>query len=64
MAALATARCRGGILGVTAIMFVALIPFFAFAELQKVFGKAKLRQLFFHSRKLGQVASNEPAKEA
>lgn len=45
-----------GILCMTGILFVVLIPFFGFAELQGVFGEAKLRQLFFHSRQLGQVA--------
>jgi hypothetical protein len=53
-----------GILCVTAIVFVALIPFFAYTELQGVFGEAKLRQLFFRSRELGQLARSEPAKEA
>jgi hypothetical protein len=52
-----------GILCVTAIMFVALIPFFAFTELQRVFGKARLRDLFFRSGRLEQAVSGEAAKE-
>jgi hypothetical protein len=52
-----------GILCVTAIMFVALIPFFGFSELQKAFGKARLRELFFHSRGVERAASGETAKE-
>jgi hypothetical protein len=52
-----------GILCVTAIMFVALIPFFGFSELQKVFGKARLRELFFHSRGVEPSASGGTAKE-
>lgn len=39
-----------GILTLTAILFVVLIPFFGFAELQRVLGEGKLGQLFFHSR--------------
>jgi hypothetical protein len=53
-----------GILCVTAILFVVLIPFFGFTELQKVFGEAQLRQLFFRSREPSQAASSEPAKES
>jgi hypothetical protein len=52
-----------GILCITGILFVALIPFFGFAELQAVFGEAKLRQLFFRSRELGQMATSAPAKK-
>jgi hypothetical protein len=52
-----------GILCITAIMFVALIPFFAFSELQKVFGKARLRELFFHSRGVEPAASVKTANE-
>jgi hypothetical protein len=44
-------------------MFVALIPFFGFSELQGVFGKARLRELFFHSRGVEQAVSGEAAKE-
>jgi hypothetical protein len=52
-----------GILCVTAIMFVALIPFFAFSELQRVFGKDKLRGLFYRSGRLEQTVSGEAAKD-
>jgi hypothetical protein len=41
-----------GILCLTAILFVMLIPFFGFTELQRVLGEHKLRQLFFSSRGL------------
>jgi hypothetical protein len=37
-----------GILTLTVLIFVCLIPFFAFGELQRVFGEGKLTQLFFH----------------
>ena len=40
-----------GILSLMAIMFVVLIPFFAFDQLQGVLGKGKLRQLFLYGRK-------------
>jgi hypothetical protein len=33
-------------------MFVVLIPFFGFGELQKVLGEGKLAQLFFRPRKV------------
>ncbi|HXU17187.1 MAG TPA: hypothetical protein VN708_18780 [Terriglobales bacterium] len=36
-----------GILTLTALLFVLLIPFFAFGELQRVLGEGKLVQLFF-----------------
>jgi hypothetical protein len=39
-----------GILTLTLILFVMLIPFFAFGEASRVLGKDKLRQLFLHSR--------------
>jgi len=48
---------------VTAILFVAPIPFFGFAELQRVFAEARLQELFFRSRRLEQAASGEAAKE-
>ncbi|MBV8807837.1 MAG: hypothetical protein JO033_04110 [Acidobacteriaceae bacterium] len=38
-----------GILSLTAILFVVLIPFFAFAELGELIGEGKLGQLFFHA---------------
>jgi hypothetical protein len=39
-----------GILCVTLLLFVMLIPFFDFTELQRVLGERKLRELFFHRR--------------
>ena len=39
-----------GILILTLLMFVVLIPFFGFGELQRVLGKGKLAQLFFRPR--------------
>jgi len=45
-----------GILILTFLLFVMLIPFFAFGELQRVFGKGKLAQLFFHPRKVSKPA--------
>lgn len=39
-----------GILTLTVLLFVMLIPFFAFSELQRVFGEGKLAQLFFGPR--------------
>lgn len=41
-----------GIVCLTLLMFVMLIPFFAFTELQKIMGEGKLMQLFFRSRQL------------
>lgn len=38
-----------GILCLMGLLFVLLIPFFAFTELQRVVGKDKLRELFFRS---------------
>src|SRR5215471_18463654 len=39
---------RSGVLTVTAIFFVALIPFFAFEEAARILGKSVLWNLFFH----------------
>ena len=39
-----------GILSLTAILAVLLIPFFAFTELRRVFGEDKLEKLFFTHR--------------
>jgi len=39
-----------GILTLTVLLFVVLIPFFAFGELQRVLGEGKLRQVFFRPR--------------
>ena len=41
-----------GILTLSLILFVMLIPFFGFTELQRVLGENKLRQLFFGRRHL------------
>jgi hypothetical protein len=41
-----------GILVLTVILAVLLIPFFAFNELRAVLGKGRLRKLFFTSRQL------------
>jgi hypothetical protein len=39
-----------GILGLTIVLFVVLIPFFGYTELQRVLGEGKLQTLFFKSR--------------
>jgi hypothetical protein len=39
-----------GILTLALLLFVVLVPFFAFGELQRVLGEDKLRQIFFHRR--------------
>jgi hypothetical protein len=41
-----------GILSLTALLGVLLIPFFGFTELRRVFGEGKLEKLFFASRYL------------
>lgn len=41
-----------GIIAMTAILAVLLVPFFAFTELRDIFGKEKLAGLFFTSRHL------------
>jgi hypothetical protein len=41
-----------GILAMTAILAVLLIPFFAFTELRVIFGREKLTELFFTSERL------------
>jgi len=46
-----------GILAMTAILAVLLIPFFAFTELRGIFGKEKLAGLFFTSGHLPSEAS-------
>jgi hypothetical protein len=42
----------------TALLFVVLIPFFGFSELQRVLGEGKLAQLFLHPRPM----ENQPNK--
>jgi len=46
-----------GILTLTVLLFAVLIPFVGFGELQRVLGKGKLAQIFFHSRPLENQAS-------
>jgi hypothetical protein len=46
-----------GILSLTAILAVLLIPFFAFTELRDVLGEGKLRKLFLVSRHSADVSS-------
>jgi hypothetical protein len=46
-----------GILCVAGLLFVLLIPFFAFTELQRVLGDGKLQELFFRTRQ----PSNQPS---
>lgn len=45
-----------GILTLTVLLFVLLIPFFAFGELQRVLGEGKLAQLFFRPREVSKFA--------
>lgn len=46
-----------GILTLTVLLFVVLIPFVGFGELQRVLGADKLTQVFFHPRPLENQAS-------
>jgi hypothetical protein len=48
------------ILTLTLLLFVMLIPFVGFGELQRVLGEGKLKQLFFCARSL----QNQPTREA
>jgi hypothetical protein len=41
-----------GILCLTVLLFVVLIPFFGFTELQRVLGEGKLGQMFLRPRHL------------
>jgi hypothetical protein len=45
-----------GILVLTLLLFVMLIPFFAFGELRRVLGEGQLTQLFFRPRELSKPA--------
>ena len=45
------------ILTLTLLMFVVLIPFVGFGELQRVFGAEKLARIFFHQRALENQAT-------
>ena len=46
-----------GILSLTVLLFVLLIPLFAFGELQRVLGEGKLVQLFFSQRDVPEPAN-------
>lgn len=48
-----------GILTLTLLMFVVLIPFFGFTELQRVLGEGKLGRLFFGPRELENQVQHE-----
>ena len=50
-----------GILTLTLLLFVLLIPFFGFGELQRVLGEGKLTELFFHRRNVSATAKPQPA---
>jgi hypothetical protein len=50
-----------GILSLTLIVCVLLIPFFGFTELARVFGPDKLEQLFFHRRHLRSLPYSVPS---
>jgi hypothetical protein len=45
-----------GIVTLTLLLFVMLIPFFAFGELKRVLGEGRLGQLFFHPREVSRPA--------
>lgn len=45
-----------GILTLTLLLFVMLIPFFAFGELRRILGEGQLTQLFFHPREVSRFA--------
>ena len=47
-----------GILTMTVLLFVLLIPFFGFGELQRVLGAGKLTQLFFRPRNASEPAQH------
>lgn len=47
-----------GILTLTLLMFVVLIPFFGFTELQRILGEGKLAQAFFGPRDLESAAKS------
>lgn len=49
-----------GILCLTLIMFVVLIPFFGFTELQELLGEGKLAALFLHRRSVGSGTAETP----
>jgi hypothetical protein len=54
-----------GILALTLVLFVVLIPFFGYTELQRVWGEDKLQSLFFKSRPaVNQETNAQPAARA
>jgi hypothetical protein len=53
-----------GILCVSLILFVTLIPFFVLTELQRVLGEGKLMQLFFRPRNSRALVTEEPSETA
>jgi len=53
-----------GILCVSLILFVTLIPFFVVTELQGVLGEGKLIQLFFRPRSSFTPATKQPSENA
>jgi len=55
---------RKGILTLTALAFVLLIPFVGFGELRGVLGKEKLRQIFFQAQHLESQSVIETAGPA
>ena len=50
-----------GILTLTVLLFVLLIPFFGFGELQRVLGTRRLTQLFFRPRTVSESAQQRAA---
>jgi hypothetical protein len=48
-----------GILTLTLLLFVMLVPFFGVGELQRVLGEGKLRQLFFSRNRLVELRKEE-----
>lgn len=50
-----------GILILTLLLFVVLIPFVGFGELQRVLGAGKLKRIFFKARSLQTEAAREAA---
>ena len=47
-----------GILTLTALMFILLVPFFGFTELQRVIGEEKLKRVFLGPRELESQSQN------
>lgn len=52
-----------GILSLAAIVFVVLIPFFAFTELQMVVGEGKLMQVFFSRHQTLEITGGQGASK-